>query len=81
MKPPPYLDLIAGAVTLILVFAVVTYPIFGVECPQMISTGFAVAMGWTFRAAVAVQNGVNNRLRSASNGQPSPTGPASPGSQ
>jgi len=78
MKVPPFVDLIAGVVTLILVLAVVIYPVSGTECPQIVAQGFALGLGWTFRAGVAIQNGVQNRLRSAPNGSPSPTGPASP---
>ena len=81
MKPPPFLDVIAGLITLILVVAVVVYPIFGVECPQIVASGFAAGLGWILRGAVAVQNGIISRQRSAPNGAPSPTGTASPGSQ
>jgi hypothetical protein len=78
MKLPPFYDTIAGIVTLILVGAVVLYPLFGVECPQIIGSGFAVALGWSFRATVAINNGVVNRARSASNGEPTARPPTPP---
>ena len=78
MKLPPFYDVVAATVTLMLVAAAIVYPIFGLEVPELISSGFALALGWTFRATVAATNGVNRLKEGASNGQPAATGAASP---
>ena len=81
MKLPPFVDVVAALVTVILVLAVVIYPVSGTECPQIVAQGFALGLGWTFRAGVAVQNGLARRNGGARNGTASPTGPAPPGPQ
>jgi hypothetical protein len=78
MKLPPFYDVVAGLVTLILVIAVVTYPLCGVETPQMIGSGFALALGWTFRATVVATNGVARIRGGSSNGDPTTSPPAPP---
>jgi hypothetical protein len=81
MKLPPFYDAVAAVVTVILVTAVVLYPIFGLETPELVGSGFALGLGWTFRATVAATNGVN-RLRGGNpNGAASSTRPAGAGSQ
>ena len=81
MKLPPFYDVVAGLVTVMLLGAVISYPIFGIDTPELIGSAFALALGWTFRANVAATNGINRLRGGTPNGQPSPTGPASPGSQ
>jgi uncharacterized membrane protein YjjB (DUF3815 family) len=81
MKLPPFYDAVAAVVTIMLVAAVVLYPIFGVDAPELISSGFALALGWTFRATVAATNGVNRLKGGTPNGSASPVGAAGPGPQ
>ncbi len=81
MKLPPFYDAVAAAVTVLLLLAVIAYPIFGIDTPELIGSAFALALGWTFRANVAATNGIN-RLRGGSpNGQPSTAGSAPAGPQ
>lgn len=81
MKLPPFYDAVAAVVTVLLLLAVVIYPIFEIDTPELIGSAFALALGWTFRANVAATNGINRLRGGTPNGSPSPTGPASPGSQ
>lgn len=75
MKLPPFYDVVAALVTVLLLLAVIIYPIFEIDTPELIGSAFAVALGWTFRANVAATNGINRLRGGAPNGQPSPTGP------
>lgn len=74
MKLPPFYDAVAGLVTVLLLVAVIVYPIFGVDTPQIVSSAFAVALGWTFRANVAATNGIIKLRGGTPNGATSPTG-------
>jgi hypothetical protein len=56
MKLPPFYDLVGAAVTLLLLLAVIAYPLAGHAIPEEIRTAFAVAMGWVFRGAAQVAN-------------------------
>jgi hypothetical protein len=80
MKLPSFYDAVAGMVTLLLLVAVIVYPIFGIETPQLIGSAFAVALGWTFRANVAATNGINKLRGGTPNGATSPTSATGPDS-
>jgi hypothetical protein len=70
MKLPPFYDIIGACVTLILLAAVVAYPLCGKTVPQEVLTPFSVAMGWVFRSATGAANDFMHRERSNGNGQP-----------
>jgi hypothetical protein len=78
MKLPPFGDVVAAVVTIMLVFAVILYPIFGLETPELVGSGFALGLGWTFRATVAATNGLNKLRGGAPNGAASTAGSAYP---
>ena len=81
MKPPPFYDGLGGLVALVLLSAVIIYPLCGHEIPQLLESTFAAAIGWVFRGGVGVANDFIHQKRSTPNGSPGSTGPASPGSQ
>lgn len=56
MKLPPFYDIMGAAVTLLLLFAIIAYPLAGQAIPDEIRTAFTVAMGWVFRGAAQVAN-------------------------
>jgi hypothetical protein len=78
MKLPPFYDAVAAMVTVLLLLAVIIYPIFKIDTPELIGSAFAVALGWTFRANVAATNGINKMRGGAPNGSTSPTGATGP---
>jgi hypothetical protein len=78
MKLPPFYDVIAGLVTLILLIGVIIYPLCGHDIPEVILLPFSTAMGWVFRGGVGVANDYLHRERSAPNGEPTATPPAPP---
>ena len=61
MKLPPFYDIIGAAVTLILLFAVIAYPLTGQAIPEELRTAFSVAIGWAFRGAAQVANEFTHR--------------------
>lgn len=65
MKVPPFYDVIGAVVTLLLLVAVIAYPLFGRDVPQAILTPFSVAMGWVFRGAAQVANDYSHRKKEA----------------
>ena len=65
MKPPPFYDIVGAVVTLLLLFAVIAYPLCGNAIPDEIRTAFAVAMGWVFRGATQVANELAHRKEKA----------------
>lgn len=81
MKLPPFYDAVAALVTLILLLAVIVYPICGKEVPEVILLPFTTAIGWVFRGGVGAANDWWHQKRSTPNGPASPTGAASTGSQ
>lgn len=61
MKLPPFYDIVGAAVTLILLLAVIIYPLCGKAIPQEILTPFSVAVGWVFRGATGIANDYMHR--------------------
>jgi len=78
MKLPAFYDAVAAVVTVLLLLAVIIYPILEIDTPELIGSAFALALGWTFRANVAVTNGINKLRGGVPNESPSPTTSASP---
>jgi len=64
MKAPPFYDIIGAVVTLVLLVAVIAYPLCGHDIPQAILTPFSIAMGWVFRGATAIGNDYLHRKES-----------------
>lgn len=60
----PFHDLVAGAATLGLLAAIVLLTALGQAVPAQISTGFTLALGWTFRGGYQLQNELRHRNRS-----------------
>lgn len=81
MKLPPFYDGLGALVTLLLLLAVIVYPLCGQEVPQFILLPFTTATGWVFRGSVGAANDWWHQKRSTPNGAASPTGPASPSPQ
>lgn len=65
MKIPPFYDLIGAVVTLVLLIAVIAYPLAGQAIPEELRTAFTVAIGWIFRGAAQAANDVYHQRRSA----------------
>jgi hypothetical protein len=65
MKLPPFYDVLGAAVTLLLLLAVIAYPLGGKAIPQEILTPFSVAMGWVFRGATGIANDYMHRKEKA----------------
>jgi hypothetical protein len=65
MKPPPFYDIVGAVVTLLLLFAVIAYPLCGKAIPQEILVPFSTAMGWVFRGAAQVANELSHRKEKA----------------
>jgi hypothetical protein len=70
MKLPPFYDIVGAAVTLLLLLAVISYPLCGHVIPEEIRTAFAVAMGWVFRSAAGVANDYMHRKEVANDAEP-----------
>jgi len=60
----PFHDLIAGLATLGLLAAIVLLTALEQAIPTQISTGFTLALGWTFRGGYQLQNELRHRNRS-----------------
>jgi len=65
MKLPPFYDILGAVVTLLLLVAVIAYPLVGQAIPEEIRTAFAVAMGWVFRGVTQVANEFTHRKEAA----------------
>lgn len=65
MKLPPFYDVVGAVVTLLLLAAVIAYPLLGHDIPQAILTPFSVAMGWIFRGATQAANDYSHRKKEA----------------
>ena len=70
MKLPPFYDILGAAVTLLLLLAVIAYPLAGHAIPEEIRTAFTVSVGWVFRGAAQVANEFTHRKGSNDNGEP-----------
>jgi len=80
MKLPPFYDAVAALFGLILLGAVIMYPLMGHEVPQLVESAFTLALGWVFRGGVGAANDWWHTRNGGQNGQPSPVGPAPPDS-
>jgi len=60
----PFHDLVAGVATLGLLVGIVLLTALGQAVPAQISTGFTLALGWTFRGGWQLQNELRHRNRS-----------------
>ena len=60
----PFHDLVAGVATLALLAAIVLLTALEAAIPTQISTGFTLALGWTFRGGYQLQNELRHRNRS-----------------
>lgn len=65
MKAPPFYDVVGAVVALLLLVAVIAYPLCGHVIPDEIRTAFAVAMGWIFRSATQAANDYSHRKKVA----------------
>jgi hypothetical protein len=65
MKSPPFYDVLGAVVALLLLLAVIAYPLAGHAIPEEIRTVFTVAMGWVFRGAAQVANEFAHRKEAA----------------
>lgn len=65
MKVTPWYDMLGAVVTIVLLLAVITYPLCGKAIPQEILTPFTVAMGWVFRGATGAANDYMHRKEGA----------------
>lgn len=57
----PFHDLVAGVVTLVLLVGILLHSILGQAIPEVLSTAFTVAITWTFRGAIQLQNELRHR--------------------
>ena len=78
MKLPPFYDGVGALVTLALLLAVIVYPLFGHEIPQLLESSFAASIGWVFRGSVGAANDFLHQRKGGPNGSASPTGSDSP---
>jgi len=60
----PFHDLVAGLATLGLLAGVLLLSALNQPIPQYVSTGFTLALGWTFRGGWQLQNELRHRNRS-----------------
>ena len=81
MRLPPFYDAVAALVTLVLLIAVIIYPLCGQDVPDYLRDALLPALGWVFRGSVGVANDWWHTRNGGQNGPPSPTGSASPGPQ
>jgi len=70
MKLIPLHDLIAGLVTVGLLVGIILLAVLGQECPDILQSGFTLALGWIFRSGVQLQNELRHQKRSDDNGEP-----------
>jgi len=56
-------DIIAGAMTIILLLAIITFTILEVATPEELRLAFGVAVGWVFSRGINGANGVVKRRR------------------
>jgi len=60
----PFHDLVAGIATLGLLAGILLLSVLNQPIPQLFSTGFTLALGWTFRGGWQLQNELRHRNRS-----------------
>jgi hypothetical protein len=72
MKAPPFYDIIGAIITLVLLCAVIAYPLCDKAIPQEVLTPFTVAIGWVFRSATGAANDYMHQKGSNNDGEPQP---------
>jgi len=60
----PFHDLVAGVATVILLAGILVLTALSIPIPQFLSHAFTVAIVWTFRGGVQLQNELRHRNRS-----------------
>jgi hypothetical protein len=66
----PLKDYIAAVVTVGLLVGIILLAVLGQECPDILQSGFTLALGWIFRGGAQLQNELRHQNRSNDNGQP-----------
>jgi hypothetical protein len=66
----PLKDYIAGLVTVVLLVGIILLAVLGQQCPDILQTGFTLALGWIFRSGAQFANELQHQKGSNDNGEP-----------